>query len=224
MKTPRHLPRPAPKAAPKRGSMLLVGFVLVGFVLAGCSPAPSPIAPIETPSVDVPGGLSEQTLWSLAPDPDSVGEALADDDPDVQAVRKAVALYTDIIDRRSWESIRDSAEAENAFYSAKAIESLGNDYAHDVEALFEANMLRLEPIAVAWYRSSLSADRLSAVATIGSTFQFVEASVEYREQVAIELGRPYVELRRIYLAKVDGVWLIDRVERQPLQEVASSQP
>lgn len=195
-------------------------------IIAGCSgsPTPSPSPSPRTEGLEAPSEERlEQTLWSIGDDPDEQGgDALADDDPDVQAVRKAAALYTQIVDTRSWNTLSQSLSDEKSFYSEAAVAELGPDYDMKLEALYVPNSLTVQPVSVSWLRSTIDDTRTSAVAAMRSTFMFTEAAQSFLDERQLTLGASYIESRRIYFSKIDGTWLIDKVERAPLAPVGSS--
>ncbi|MEU9093513.1 hypothetical protein [Streptomyces sp. NPDC048428] len=183
----------------------------------GPDPAPSPAARQGGP----PTGPENRSLWTLiGTDGETVG-TLADDDPDVTAIRRTVVLHSGTVDDRSSASVTESVKSEFAFYGAefrKALEAQG--YGTKVTTLFRDNALATRQEKVAWYRSTVYRDRRTAKAEMDTVFEFTAGDPAYLKKGGLAVGTPYTEHRTVNLAKQGGTWVITGIRRTPLERPA----
>ncbi|MBO9704262.1 MAG: hypothetical protein J7474_01925 [Arthrobacter sp.] len=172
------------------------------------SPSPAPLSPTIQPG---------QTIWHLAATDGTAGSSVPDDDPDVQAAQKAVALHTRTVDERSAQNVASSVAQEETFYTRAFTSALGrNDYATKTKNLFTASQLETRSLAIAWYVSTLTPDRKTAHAEIDATFEFVHAGPGFLRTNQFALNKPYTQHRTLTLVKEGSRWLINDITKQPL--------
>jgi hypothetical protein len=161
---------------------------------------------------------TDQTLWRLLDAQGEVAEQLPDDDPDVVSIRSLVVRHSDLIDNRESGTVRESVEAELAAYTPEFARSLaGQDYSAKVVEMYGDNRLAVRLGELAWYPSTLSADRSTATFETTSSFVFTRGARSYLKARGLATERPYVERRRISLTRTSSGWRISAIDRQPLE-------
>ncbi|MFC9468370.1 hypothetical protein [Streptomyces coelicoflavus] len=195
-------------------------------LLSGCDsrPAdpPAPVKAAEPSAGGPPTGPSGRSLWTLIGDRGETLETLPDDDPDVVAVRKAVALHSATTDNRDHRSITRSTEEEFAFYASEFAESLEKQgYGPRLDRLFRTNELATRQVNTAWYRSTIYRNRATAKAEMDSVLEFTTATPDYLREGGFALNTPYTQHRTVSLAKRDGRWTITAIQKSPMVKGAS---
>ena len=172
------------------------------------SPSPAALSPTIQPG---------QSIWHLAKSDGTAGASVPDDDPDVQAAQKVVALHTRTVDQRSATNVASSVAQEETFYTKTFTTALSrNDYAGKTKNLFTTSQLETRSLAIAWYVSTLSPDRKTAHAEIDATFDFVRAEPGFLSTNQFALNKPYTQHRTLTLVKEGNRWLINDITKQPL--------
>ncbi|MFD7620935.1 hypothetical protein [Streptomyces sp. NPDC059802] len=196
-------------------------------MLNGCDSAPGD-TPTSATSTDgssqggPPTGSAGRSLWSLIGDKGETIQTLPDDDPDVVAVRKAVALHSGTTDNRDHRSVTDSTDAEFAFYSPEFVKALKRQgYAAQLASLFRDNKVTTRQVKTAWYRSTLYKDRATAKAEMDTVIEFTAAAPGSLKKGGFALNTPYTQHRTISLAKQDGRWRITAIQKTPLTKDTS---
>jgi hypothetical protein len=186
--------------------------------LLGCSSAPAEDdargGDTAAQAAPAPVRDPEQTLWRL----EGSDTSLPLDDTDVIALQRVVALHSAVTDTRSAETIADSVEQEQVYYTDLFQDRLdAQAYAAATTALYRDNNLAVEQQAVGWLESSLSEDRTRATVGFESHFAFTAASEGYLRHLDAETGTTYVQPREYSLVKADGTWLIDNIQKGALR-------
>lgn len=83
--------------------------------------------------------------------------------------------------------------------------------------MYRDNALSLRLDNLAWYPSSISAGRRTAIFETASTFEFTRGARAFLKGRGLRLHRPYVERRRISLDHTGDGWRIASIQRQPLE-------
>ncbi|MCX4787449.1 hypothetical protein OG369_15030 [Streptomyces sp. NBC_01221] len=202
-----------------------VAVLLVG----GCDSAPSAPRTSTAPgaargsaeSGGPPSGPQNRSLWTLIDDRGKAVTALADDDPDVTAIRKTVVLHSGAVDNRDADSAETGVKAEFSFYSAEFERALDSQhYGTRVAALFHDNALATHQVKIAWYRSTVYRDRRTAKAEMDSVTEFTAGDSAYLKKHGLTLSTPYTQHRTLDLIKRDGTWVITGIRKTPLQRPA----
>lgn len=161
---------------------------------------------------------SSQTLWQLLDERGTARQQLPDDDPDVVSIRSLIVRHSDLVDNRSPASISASIQGELTAYTPDFAASLSTEgYPDKVESMYLDNKLSVRLHELAWYPSTISAPRRSAVFETATTFEFTQAARSYLTARGLKLNRPYVERRRVSLTRTPAGWRIASIERQPLE-------
>ncbi|QKW07524.1 hypothetical protein HUT18_15185 [Streptomyces sp. NA04227] len=164
-----------------------------------------------------PTGDRAASLWSLIGEGGKDLGGLPDDDKDVAAVRKTVALHSGAVDNRGPGELPESLKTEYAYYTAEFRAALRTqDHDAQLTRLFRTNKLTTRQTKIAWYRSTLHTDRTTAKVEMDSVIEFTAATRDYLERGGFELRTPYTQHRTLSLVKRDGTWLIDRIDKTPL--------
>lgn len=210
-----------------RRSAAIAALLALGMGMSGCSdPSPSGDAAVPTaaspalpnPSDDaevtVPDDLAGQTLWSIA----GSGEALPDDDPDVQAVRTLVTVHSGAVDDRGPETVDRALEEEYSAYSPQFSATLDAvDWRTRSIARTLDRAVVSQQAGLAWMPSTISADRRSATAQYEAFIVFTAADGAFFAENDIQPGREYSMSRMVEAEKIDGVWLISDVRESSLR-------
>ncbi|WP_406455975.1 hypothetical protein OG782_29255 [Streptomyces sp. NBC_00876] len=210
----------------RRLATRLVLPTLAVLLFSGCdsgagSAAPDPERSPVTRQAGPPTGPENRSLWTLIGADGERVETLADDDPDVTAIRRTVVLHSGTVDDRSSDSVTESVKNEFAFYGGefkKALEA--QNYGTKVTALFRDNGLSTRQEKVAWYRSTVYKDRRTAKAEMDTVFEFTAGHPAYLKKSGLAVGTPYTEHRTVNLAKQGGTWVITGIRRTPLERPA----
>ncbi|SEE51647.1 hypothetical protein SAMN05216483_6479 [Streptomyces sp. 2131.1] len=168
-----------------------------------------------------PTGPENRSLWTLIDADGETIETLADDDPDVTAIRRTVVLHSGAVDDRNSASVTESLKSEFSFYGVefrKALEA--RSYATKAIALFRDNALATRQQKVAWYRSTVFRNRRTAKAEMDTVFEFTAGDPAYLKKGGLAVGTPYTEHRTISLAKQGSTWVITGIRRTPLERPA----
>ncbi|MFD7426960.1 hypothetical protein ACFV6Z_07840 [Streptomyces sp. NPDC059818] len=205
-------------------------------VLSGCDAAPAPApapagatAPAASPAPrgGPPTGPAGRSLWALIDDRGDTIRSLPDDDPDVTAVRRTVALHSAATDNRDHRTLTDgtggagSADSEFAFYSPEFTRQLkAQGYGRQLSALYRTNRLTTHQVKTAWYRSTLYKDRATAEAEMDTVMEFTAAAPGYLKKGGFALNTPYTQHRTVSLAKQGGKWKITAIRKSPLTKAA----
>lgn len=221
MRARRHALRPAARLVLPALALLLASGCDAGGPDAAHSPATPQAGPPATAQAGPPTGPENRSLWTLIGDGGESLETLADDDPDVTAIRRTVVLHSGTVDDRSSTSVAGSVKSEFAFYGAAFRKSLeAQDYGAEVTALFRDNKLATRQEKVAWYRSTVYRDRRTAKAEMDTVFEFTAGDPGYLKRGGLAVGTPYTEHRTVSLAKQGGTWVITGIRRTPLERPA----
>ncbi|WP_327337776.1 hypothetical protein OG693_18245 [Streptomyces sp. NBC_01259] len=215
--------QPAPTFTAALPAVLAAALVLA---LSGCEPAPAPAAPAAAPAAATPQGgpptgAAGRSLWALIDDRGDTIRSLPDDDPDVTAVRRTVALHSAATDNRDHRTVADGAESEFAFYApgfGKQLKAQGYD--RKLTALYRTNRLTTHQVKTAWYRSTLYEDRATATAEMDTVIEFTAAAPAYLKKGGFALNTPYTQHRTVSLAKRDGAWKITAIRKSPMTKAA----
>ncbi|MFJ6464780.1 hypothetical protein ACIQM0_27765 [Streptomyces sp. NPDC091387] len=220
---------PAPAVLRAAPAALAAALVLV---LSGCDSAPAPApAPVgaaapasPTPQGGPPTGPAGRSLWALIDDRGDTIRSLPDDDPDVTAVRRTVALHSAATDNRDHRALTDGvggAEGEFGFYSPEFIRALkAQGYDRQLAVLYRTNRLTTHQVKTAWYRSTLYEDRATAKAEMDTVMEFTAATPGYLKKGGFALNTPYTQHRTVSLAKQGGKWKITAIRKSPLTKTA----
>ncbi|WP_326698096.1 hypothetical protein OG909_12550 [Streptomyces sp. NBC_01754] len=200
-------------------------------VVSGCESSPADTAAASpagrSPQAGgPPTGPAGRSLWTLIDDKGATVATLPDDDPDVAAVRKAVALHSGTTDNRDHRSVTGSpdgtggtggTEDEFTFYSPEFVQALeGQGYGARLASLFRDNKLATRQVKTAWYRSTIYQDRKTAKADMDSVIEFTAATPGYLKKGGFALNTPYTQHRTVSLAKQDGRWKITGIQKSPM--------
>ncbi|MGC5344042.1 hypothetical protein ACPXCE_27345 [Streptomyces sp. DT24] len=190
---------------------------------ARTTPAPADPSPADpSPQGGPPTGPAGRSLWTLIDDKGATIATLPDDDADVVAVRKTVALHSVTTDNRDHRSIADSTENEFTFYAPEFVQVLkGQGYGAQLATLFRGNQLTTRQVKTAWYRSTIYKDRATAKADMDTVIEFTAAAPGYLKKGGFALNTPYTQHRTVSLAKRDGQWKITAIQKSPMVKDAS---
>ncbi|MEU8626157.1 hypothetical protein [Streptomyces sp. NPDC048669] len=222
----------APAPAASRAALPAALAAALVLVLSGCDSAPAhaptpagATAPAaRTPQGGPPTGPAGRSLWALIDDRGDTIRSLPDDDPDVTAVRRTVALHSAATDNRDHRTLADgtsSADDEFAFYTPEFTKQLkAQGYDRQLTALYRTNRLTTHQVKTAWYRSTLYKDRATAKAEMDTVMEFTAATPGYLKKGGFALNTPYTQHRSVSLAKQDGKWRITAIRKSPLTKTA----
>ncbi|MEV7640980.1 hypothetical protein AB0O32_13685 [Streptomyces rubiginosohelvolus] len=181
------------------------------------APAPGPSATGPAPRGGPPTGSASRSLWTLIGEKGATVKHLPDDDPDVTAVRRTVALHSGVADNRDAATIEASTREELAYLSEEFRKLLERErYAPSLTGLFRQNALATRQTKIAWYRSVVHEDRKNAKVEMDSVIEFTKARPSYLEKGGFTLQTPYTQHRTISLIKRNGHWQISAIEKTPL--------
>lgn len=201
--------------------LLTLALLAGGTTLAGCTDASSPAASAAPSAKPTPGFDADASLWAIA----STGEQLSLEDEDVQALQEVVALHSGASDNRSPETVSQSVDAEETFFTPLFIDKLGTDsYRDALVAMYVDNDLTIEQTGVAWTPSTIDAGRTKATVGFESLFRIVSASEGYLHELGVEAGAEFAQPREYTLTKIDGEWLIDDIAKGPLRATSGPTP
>ncbi|MFF5104545.1 hypothetical protein [Streptomyces sp. NPDC000134] len=197
-------------------------------LLTGCDSAPpakqtpaARAASSPAPDSGPPTGAAATSLWSLIDSGGKTIRTLPDDDPDVTAVRKAVALHSAVTDNRDFRSVTASVRNEFGFYTPAFAERLGaEDYASRSTAFFVTNKLATRQKNTAWYRSTVYRDRTTAKVEMDTVIEFTAGDPGYLKKGGFTTNVPYTQHRSVDLVKEKGRWMITGIEKSPLSKPA----
>ncbi|MFC7615440.1 hypothetical protein ACFQV2_20000 [Actinokineospora soli] len=159
------------------------------------------------------------SLWHVIDDKGTTIHTLQDDDPNVTAVRKLVALHSGAVDNRSPDTVSGSVEVEFSFYDKAFAARLESErYADKLVRLFTDNALTTRQTSVAWYQSTFHQDMRTAKVDMESTFEFTAASPEYLAANQFELNKPYTQRRTLSLHLDGDTWRIGTIEKSHLSK------
>ncbi|MCO1338957.1 hypothetical protein BJH93_08630 [Kocuria polaris] len=198
----------------------LTGCAIAVVLLSGCANAldsgtdPAPA----TASEHQPQRDGESSLWHV----EGAATSLPEDDPDVIALQRAVALHSAAVDNRSAGNVEDTLDAEYQHYS-DGFSRMLEDQNHraSTEDLYQDHDLQTRQLGVAWTTSSLSADRNRAVVGFESIFEFTAGDETYLNERELELDERYAQPREITLVRAGEEWVIDNIEKGPLRAAAT---
>lgn len=198
-----------------RLTVALVALLIGIFGLSGCTDSPTDISEETSSATPTPAFDPEDSLWSIA----STDERLSLDDPDVQELQKVVVLHSGVSDNRSPDTVQASVAAEEESFAPLFLDKLSaQGYGDAVVAMYVDNDLTVQQIGVAWTPSTIDADRQHAKVGFESIFRIVSASDGFLHELDLEPGAEVVQPREYELTKIDGVWLIDDIEKGPLRK------
>ncbi|MEU4746327.1 hypothetical protein AB0G02_38515, partial [Actinosynnema sp. NPDC023658] len=160
-------------------------------------------------------------LWHVIDGKGEKIKGLPDDDSNVTAVRKVVALHSGVVDNRTPETVWDSVEHEFSFYHRDFVQRLDSEqYRDKLVRLFGDNALSTRQVSVAWYESTFHEGMRTAEVRMESTFEFTTASPDYLAANRFELNKPYTQRRTVSLSLEGDTWRIGMMEKEPLTKSA----
>ncbi|MGY0234189.1 hypothetical protein [Longispora urticae] len=192
--------------------------VLALLILSGCDSAPrATTGPDPTREQRNQAARERQTVWWVLDEDGNKTTNLADDQPDVTAVRKVVALHSNTVDNRDHRTITEHADDEYGYYHPAFAEELrAKNYTGQLVSLYTTHQLRTHQTNLAWYTSTFPRDLTTAKVDIDVEFQFDEATAAYLAANQLALATPYVQHRTISLAKTGDRWTITKIDKSPL--------
>lgn len=212
---------------PSTAALAVLPAALV-LLLTGCDSTPPSQQAASTraesspaPDGGPPTGAAAESLWSLIDGRGKTIRVLPDDDPDVTAVRKAVALHAAVTGNRDFRSVTTSVGDEFSFYAPAFTERLrAEGYETRLTAFFRTNKLATRQANTAWYRSTVFEDRTTAKVEMDTVIEFTAGDPGYLKKGGFSLKMPYTEHRSVDLAKVKGRWVITAIDKSPLTRPA----
>ncbi len=201
---------------PARAGLAICLILAAMCALTGCVGQPdaaSPAPPAAESAPPQPQRDSTQTLWTI----EGSDTPLLDDDPDVIAIQRTVALHSAAVDNRTANTVETAVGEEFSFYSEEFIAKLDAEGYRDATiALYRDNDLTTEQLGVAWSRSTISQDRIRATVGFESILHFTTGIDEYLRARDLEQNERYAQARELTLVKVGDVWMIDDIRKAPL--------
>ena len=201
-----------------RRTRIIVVSTLLLALMTGCTPTPTDVAPTTVSETAAPQPTAPQrdeasTLWHL----EGSDETLPDDDPDVIALQRTVALHSATVDDRAPDTVDAALEDEFAFYTPAFVASLDDaQYRQTASAMYRDNGLATRQLGVAWTTSTISADRTRASVGFESIFEFTAGSDAYLSERGLKTGERYAQPRELSLVRDGDAWLIDGIQKGPL--------
>lgn len=189
--------------------------------LTGCVAQPDTASPAPAAAESAPPQPQRndtQTLWTI----EGSKTSLPDDDPDVIALQRTVALHSATVDNRSANTVETAMDQEFSFYTVDFVAKLdAEDYRDATIALYRDNDLTTEQLGVAWSRSTVSEDRTRATVGFESILQFATGDEEYLQARGLLRDERYAQARELTLIKIDDTWTIDDIRKAALTKSAA---
>ncbi|WP_068775040.1 hypothetical protein [Paenibacillus sp. FJAT-26967] len=192
---------------------ILIAVVLLavmGTMLTGCTPEK------RTSEAQKQADRAAQTLWHVKDAGGNAAESVADDHPDVIAVRKLLIMHANVINNRSYKNLQP--EEELAYYTETFRSNLGKRYQDGLKELYAQQQIEIKQRNLAWYDITFSADYRLAQAKVEDEFEFVASEPQYLAQRKLSLGKFYKQQRVVDLVKEGNAWRIADMKKSPLTE------
>ncbi|TYP71064.1 hypothetical protein [Paenibacillus methanolicus] len=201
-------------------TFLLIALLLgaIGAMFAGCSSANSESEAAGSTEGEArrQAERAAQTLWHVLDAEGNQAESVADEHPDVIAVRKLLILHANAINNRSYKTIRP--EEELAYYTETFRSQLGKRYQNELKQLYEQQQIEIKQRNLAWYDITFAADYRRAQAKVEDEFEFVACEPQYLAARKLSLGKSYKQQRVVDLVKEGDAWRIADIKKSPLTE------
>ncbi|MVO98249.1 hypothetical protein [Paenibacillus lutrae] len=202
--------RHAKGAVRSRLTVIILIAVLFGNLLAGCTPAEN------ISEARKQAERAAQTLWHVKDAEGNLAGSVADDHPDVIAVRKLLIMHANVINNRSYKTLQP--EEELAYYTETFRSNLGKRYQDGLKELYAQQQIEIKQRNLAWYDITFSADYRLAQAKVEDEFEFVASEPQYLAQRKLSLGKFYKQQRVVDLVKEGNAWRIADMKKSPLTD------